>query len=128
MTTDATFEGWAIVELLGYRRLSGQAREVEMFGTKVLRLDVALPEGRSWPTFHAAGALYGITPTTADSITDGERRANQSRLVQYRLAPESERADYEAWEQAERERRRLAWEADDRRLLDAPNEGDELPL
>lgn len=128
-TTDATFEGWCIVELLGHRRLSGQAREVEMFGTKVLRLDVALPEGRSWPTFHASGALYGLTPTTMESISDVERRANQGRLVQYRLAPESERQDYESWERAESERRRLAWEAGDHRLLaEALDEEDELPL
>lgn len=123
--SDATFEGYAVVELLGHRRLVGEVREVELFGSKVLRLDVALPDGRSWPCFHTAAALYGVVPTTADAITEAVRRENQGNLVRWNLAPEGERADYVAWSAAEEERRRLAWAERNRALLEAPDEDDD---
>jgi hypothetical protein len=37
---DEPFEGWAIVELMGHRRLAGYVREVELAGAGMLRLDV----------------------------------------------------------------------------------------
>ena len=38
-TQAAPFEGWAILELMGHRRLAGYVREVELAGAGVLRLD-----------------------------------------------------------------------------------------
>lgn len=37
--SEPAFEGWAIVELMGHRRLAGFVREVSMFGASMLRLD-----------------------------------------------------------------------------------------
>lgn len=37
---DETFEGWAILELMGHRRLAGYVREVEVAGAGMLRLDI----------------------------------------------------------------------------------------
>ncbi len=34
------YEGWAIVELMGHRRLGGYVRQAEQFGVAMLRLDV----------------------------------------------------------------------------------------
>ena len=42
------FEGWAIVELMGHRRLAGYVQQAEMFGTVLLRIDV--PSGCSAET------------------------------------------------------------------------------
>ena len=39
-TTEKTFEGWAIVELMGHRRLAGYVTETELAGAPMLRLDV----------------------------------------------------------------------------------------
>jgi hypothetical protein len=36
----AEYEGWAIVELMGHRRLAGWVQEVELAGAPMLRLDV----------------------------------------------------------------------------------------
>jgi hypothetical protein len=39
------FEGWAIIEIFGHRRLAGFVREVEIFGAKMAQVEVpALPE------------------------------------------------------------------------------------
>lgn len=42
---DETYEGWAILELMGHRRLAGYVREVELAGTGMIRLDI--PKGRT---------------------------------------------------------------------------------
>jgi len=38
--TETTYEGWAILELMGHRRLAGYVRETELAGAGVIRLDV----------------------------------------------------------------------------------------
>jgi hypothetical protein len=109
--SEPMFEGHAIVELLGHRVLIGQAREVEFCGAKLLRLDVALPEGRSWPQFYAASALYAVTPTTIEAMTDTVRLQNQSNMARWSLLPPHELADFQArWaaELAERQARYAA--------------------
>lgn len=66
--TDA-FEGWAIVELMGHRRLAGFVRDVELFGGRRLRIDVPKsgePLGSTeWiaTQFYGTAALYCVTPT-----------------------------------------------------------------
>lgn len=58
-----TYEGWAVVELMGHRRLAGRVRQVEQFGTVMLRLDVPGGDGETRATqFYAGGALYCVTP------------------------------------------------------------------
>lgn len=72
---------WAIVEVMGHRRHVGRMREAEMFGAKMLRIDVptmvadsgkegeaATFSAASWLThFYAPSALFSIT------LTDEER-------------------------------------------------------
>lgn len=74
------FEGWAIVELMGHRRLAGYVTEVEIAGSPMLRLDIPgtpigdIPEVlQDVPPavddlvatqFYSAAALYCLTPTT----------------------------------------------------------------
>jgi hypothetical protein len=60
----ATFEGWAIVELMGHRRLAGSVSEVTMFGTSFMRLDV--PSDPPVTQFYGGSAIYAVTPTTED--------------------------------------------------------------
>lgn len=61
------FEGWAILELMGHRRLAGYVREVTMFGTALCRIDVPEVEGQARTTqFFTASAVYCVTPTTEE--------------------------------------------------------------
>lgn len=78
MATEETFSGWAILELMGHRRLAGHVQEVEIAGHGMLRLDI--PEVGDFPAatqFYSPGAIYAITPTTEET----------ARLVQARPAP-----------------------------------------
>ena len=64
-TEAQTFEGWAILELMGHRRLGGYVRQVELFGSAMCRLDVPEGDGQAGATqFYSGGAIYCVTPTT----------------------------------------------------------------
>jgi hypothetical protein len=72
--SETTFPGWAILELMGHRRLAGFVTEAEVAGTKLLRLDVYAPEPpdtdedeRPVATqLYGGAAIYCITPTTEE--------------------------------------------------------------
>jgi hypothetical protein len=49
---------WAIVELMGHRTRAGLVSEVELFGAKMLRIDIP---GVDSPAHYSAAAIYGIT-------------------------------------------------------------------
>ncbi len=59
------FAEWAVLELMGHRRLAGRMTEQEIAGVKFLRLDIPESEGNSATTqFYSPAAVYAITPTT----------------------------------------------------------------
>ena len=73
------YSGWAVVELFGHVRLAGLISEAEMYGTKMLRIDVPEVDGRPGFTSYKGGsALYAVTPTTeevARAVVRSERPA-----------------------------------------------------
>lgn len=96
--SDEAFEGWAIVELFGHRRLAGHVQEVEMFGGRRLRLDVPAPEGKDGPAFvatqyYAGSAVYCLTPTdeaTARAVAAASQPAPVQRWELPQLEARSE--------------------------------------
>ncbi len=65
-TGTAGYEGWAILELMGHRRLAGYVRDAVIAGQGFLRIDIpTVPD----PTtqFYGAQAVYAITPTTEET-------------------------------------------------------------
>lgn len=69
MPADATpFEGWAILELMGHRRLAGLVTEQTIGGVAFLRLDVPAPGADAGvftaTQFYAPQSVYCLTPTT----------------------------------------------------------------
>lgn len=69
-TKKATFEGWAILELMGHRVLGGRVSQEEIFGRAMIRIDV--PEvndageaiGTHATQYYSPEAMYALTPTT----------------------------------------------------------------
>lgn len=62
------YEGWAILELMGHRQRAGQVREVELAGTKVLRIDIPTndfltPEVTE---FYGGAAIYALRPCSEE--------------------------------------------------------------
>jgi hypothetical protein len=68
-----TFETWAIIELMGHRRLAGRVTEQQIAGEGFLRLDVPDGDGPGTTHYYRPGVVYGIHPTseaTARRIAD----------------------------------------------------------
>lgn len=66
MATDARFESWAILELMGHRRLAGYLTEIELGGGRFLRLDMPLKDGTTMSQIYSPSAVYCITPTVEE--------------------------------------------------------------
>ena len=61
------FSEWAVLELMGHRRLAGRVTEEQIAGAGVLRLDVPGEGGQPAVTqYYSPSALYCITPTTEE--------------------------------------------------------------
>lgn len=58
------FKEWAIVELLGHRRIAGRVTETTVAGAPMLRVDV--PDG--FTQFYSVAAVYSITPATEADV------------------------------------------------------------
>jgi hypothetical protein len=64
-STTETFKTWAILELMGHRKLAGLVSEVMLFGVGMIRIDVPTPDGLEFITQHySPSALYCLSPCT----------------------------------------------------------------
>lgn len=75
-----SFATWAILELMGHRRLAGYVTEVQIAGSGMLRLDVPGEEGETATQFYAMSAVYCITPTS-ESMARSVAKANRPAPV-----------------------------------------------
>lgn len=56
------FNEWAIVELMGHRRIAGRVTEQEIAGRAFLRIDIPQEDGGEATEFYNPASLYGMTP------------------------------------------------------------------
>lgn len=97
------FEGPAILELLGHRRLVGYVSEAQIAGSTFLRIDIPVADGETMTQYYNPASLYGLTPCDEDTA-ELEATDQQVDVVnRYRLRPVIER-ETQAWMEAERER------------------------
>jgi hypothetical protein len=74
-TEKTTFEGWAIVEIMGHNTIAGYISEVAMFGTAMMRVDVpACGDQAAYTKFYGGSSIYGVTPTTQEIATKAAER------------------------------------------------------
>ncbi len=67
MNEAPVFEGWAVVELMGHRKLAGYVREQQVAGAGFLRIDVPGDGDESIATqIYSPGAIYCLTPVTEE--------------------------------------------------------------
>ena len=67
--TENGIDGWAILELMGHRRLGGRVSEATIAGGAFIRIDVPHPNEAGIFTasqFYSSSAVYAITPTTEE--------------------------------------------------------------
>lgn len=88
MSENNAFEGWAILELMGHRRLAGWVKEEEHFGTGLIRIDVLHGETteRDVTTqYYAPAALYCLTPTTEEVVRAAARSNDVAPVRRWEL-------------------------------------------
>jgi hypothetical protein len=71
--SEEKFEEWCVLELMGHRKLAGHGTEVSLFGTAILRLDVAPAAGRTRWLRHTVLRRLGDLLRDADRRDDGPR-------------------------------------------------------
>lgn len=94
---DSSFEGWAILELMGHRRLAGFVSEATIGGASLLRIDVphaelpAVASGPAWRAtqYYSPAAIYCITPTTEDLARAVAARNQPAPVQRWELTPPS---------------------------------------
>jgi hypothetical protein len=75
-----TFEAWAVVELLGRRRLAGKVSEQSIAGGTMLRIDIPTGDEQMTTQFYGNAAIFSITPTT-EAIARSVAKRNQPEPV-----------------------------------------------
>lgn len=83
--TKEPFADWAILELMGHRRLAGFVQEVELAGSGVLRIDI--PNEPPLTQFYPPSAIYCLTPTTEELARALGKRAVAGPVSYYELPP-----------------------------------------
>jgi len=63
---ETKFEEWAILELMGHRRLAGKLTDAVIGGGAFIRVDIPGKNGRQTTQYYSSDAVYCITPTTED--------------------------------------------------------------
>lgn len=77
-----SFEEWAILELMGHRRLAGLVTEATIAGGAFVRIDVYTDSEKAIATqYYSPGSIYCMTPTTERMAREISRR-NQPRPVE----------------------------------------------
>lgn len=79
----AEFDGWAIIELMGHRRLAGHVRDVTMFGGSFCRIDV--PSEPPVTQYYGPTAIYCVTPTTEEIARRIGKACSPSPVSRYEL-------------------------------------------
>jgi len=89
-----TFAGWAILELMGHRRLAGFVQEVELAGAGMIRLDVPGDGDAMEATqFYSPAALYCLTPTTEETARRVASMGRPEPVSRWELPPAPEERD-----------------------------------
>lgn len=77
------FTEWAIIELMGHRRLAGWLSEQEIAGRGFLRLDI--PSDPPATQLYSPSAVYCITPTTEALARAVAKTAQHSPVQRWEL-------------------------------------------
>ena len=89
---EKTFEEWAILELMGHRRLAGLVKEQTIGSASFIRIDV--PDGKggfSATQFYNPAAVYCMTPTSKETAEKVAARNRPEPVSRWELqAPDPE--------------------------------------
>lgn len=84
--TDA-YTGWAVVELMGHRRIAGHVSEAAQYGTAMIRIDVPTEGGEPITQFYGGNSIYCLSPVTEDVARAVALRNKPAPVSPYEILP-----------------------------------------
>jgi hypothetical protein len=89
---ESTFEGWAILELMGHRKLGGYVREVPFAGSGLVRIDVPAKDGKgnTATQFYSPASLYCMTPVSEEVARRFAATMQPEPVTRWELPPRAE--------------------------------------
>lgn len=89
--------GWVLLELMGHRQRIGRAREEEIAGGLMLRIDVETDDGTYATEYYGASSIYALRPISESVAKDhyAHRDPRPPRPLEYRDPPAIEAEDEE---------------------------------
>jgi hypothetical protein len=85
--SEGTFEGWAVLELMGHRKLAGKISEQAVGGGSMLRIDMYCGEEEK-PTatqFYGVQSVYCLTPSTEELCRQYAAQCVPQPVARYEL-------------------------------------------
>lgn len=86
--TEEKFESWAILELMGHRRLGGKVSEATLAGGAFVRIDIPHDDpqqGFVATQFYSPGAVYCLTPVGEAEARAVAKRTKPQPVHRYEL-------------------------------------------
>lgn len=82
--TQSSYEGWAILELMGHRQRVGRVSEEEVYGGKMLRIDIPLADlgGEVVTEFYGCSSVYSLRPISEDRADAAQNELEHMRWVE----------------------------------------------
>lgn len=82
-----SFEEWAILELMGHRKMAGLVREVAVGGASFIRIDVPGKEAGKFTAtqFYNPSAVYCMTPVAEDLARQVAQTYEAAPVSRYEL-------------------------------------------
>lgn len=79
--TQTAYEGWAIIELLGHRQRLGKVSEAEIYGGKLIKIDIPVKElnGDYVTEYYGCASIYALRPISEDIAQDYVKRLGDIR-------------------------------------------------
>lgn len=79
----ASYEGPAVLEIMGHQRLIGRVSKGEVGGVPLMRIDVVQHDGTEEARYYGAGAIYCVTPVPEDELQkEIDRRRAEAQLAE----------------------------------------------
>lgn len=86
MPAPDTFAGWAILELMGHRRLGGYVTEATLAGAGFLRIDVpGQGEATVATQYYRPDSVYALTPATEEAARAVAQMAQPAPVQRWEL-------------------------------------------
>ena len=92
---ETKFEEWAILELMGHRRLAGKVTDAVIGGGAFLRIDIPNKDGNYTTQYYSPGSVYCLTPTTEEIARMVAKQSQPEPVYRWELLPAPKEPTYD---------------------------------